>query len=333
LNVRSSLVAALILIAAACSAPPPRDLDPVPGYDTGQDYPHWSGRPVTWSKLGEIEEWLDGSGPRAYPEYVPSAHLELAEGRLALARREAKGLSAPLLATRLSAAERDFREVLEHPRARSLQKDRARQGLSELEALRAPKTTTTAKKRSATPTAASSNLGFSVMKRENWKAAPARAERMTAVDVPYDRITIHHSAKESDGGSELSSARDVADKIKKIQSFHMRDKGWGDIGYHFLIDASGQVWQGRALDWQGAHAGGDGNIGNIGICMLGDFSTSAPSHEAMDALEQLVDRLSEIHRISRSRVYAHKHFSKTECPGSPLASWVTRHSGQSSNSH
>lgn len=331
MNVRSSLVASLVLLTAACTAPPPRDLDPVPGYDPGSNYPHWSGRPVTWSKLGEIEEWLEGEGPRDYPEYVPSAHLELAEGRLALARREAKGLSAPLLATRLSAAERDFREVLEHPRARSLQKDRARQGLAELETLRTPKTAATPRKSKGNPTSASSNLGFSVMKREAWKASPARADRMTAVDVPYDRITIHHSAKESDGGSDLSSARDVADKIKKIQGFHMRERGWGDIGYHFLIDASGQVWQGRALDWQGAHAGGDGNIGNIGICMLGDFSTSSPTPESMAALEQLVDKLSEIHRISPKRVYAHKHFSKTECPGTPLTGWVARHAGQPSN--
>lgn len=330
MNVRSSLVASLVLITAACTAPPPRDLDPVPSYDTGSSYPHWSGRPVTWSKLGDIEEWLEGRGPRDYPEFVPSAHLELAEGRLALARREAKGLSAPLLATRLSAAEHDFHEVLEHPRARSLQKDRARQGLAELESLRTPRTAATPRPAPGTPTLASAGLGVTILKREAWRASAARVDRMTAVDVPYDRITIHHSAKESDGGSELSSARDVADKIKKIQTFHMRERGWGDIGYHFLIDANGQVWQGRALDWQGAHAGGDGNIGNIGICVLGDYSSSSPSRESLSALEELVDALCERHRISRGRIYGHMRFSKTQCPGGALMAWVARYSGQSS---
>jgi len=331
LNVRSSLVASLVLLTAACTAPPSRDIDPVPEYDSGSSYPHWSGRPVTWSKLGDIEEWLEGAGPRAYPEYVPSAHLELAEGRLALARREVKGLSAPLLATRLSAAERDFREVLEHPRARSLQKDRARQGLTELEALRGPKTASATRKGRTGPTAASADMGTSLMKRSAWNAAPARAERMTAVAVPYDRITIHHSAKESDGGSELSNARDVAEKIKKIQTFHMRERGWGDIGYHFMIDASGQVWQGRSLDWQGAHAGGDDNIGNIGICVLGDFSTGSPSRESLAALEELVDTLSERNRIGRGRVYGHMRFAKTECPGGSLMAWIARYSGQATH--
>jgi hypothetical protein len=330
LNVRSSLCATILFLTAACTATPPRDVDPVPSYDHGSSYPHWSGKPVTWGKLGDIEEWLDGDGPRDYPEYVTTAHLELAEGRLALAKREAKGLSSPLLATRLKAAERGFETVLESPRARTLQKNRAEDGLAEIEALRGVKAPVVVPKKNQ-PTAASAPLGITVLKRDAWHAAAPRMERLNAITVPYNRITIHHSAKESDGGDELHTTGDVAAVIKKIQTFHVRERGWGDIGYHFLIDANGNVWQGRALDWQGAHAGGDGNIGNVGICLLGDYRSSPPSRDALVALERLVDGLCERHPITHDKVFGHMKFAKTECPGDMLMAWIARYTSNATH--
>jgi len=330
LNVRTSLCATLFLLLTACTATPPADRDALPSYDHGSSYPHWKGKPVTWAKLGDVEEWLDGDGPRDYPEAVADAHLELAEGRLTLARREASGLSGPLLATRLSAAERSFREVLASPRARTLHRNRAEDGLAEIEALRGEKTARVPTPRSQ-PAAASSTLGLTILKREAWRAASPRGDKMTPVTGPYNRITIHHSAKESDGGSELHSDGDVAEVIKKIQTFHVRERGWGDIGYHFLIDSNGSVWQGRALDWQGAHASGANNIGNIGICLLGDYRSSAPNPASLVALERLVDGLSERHHIARNKVFGHMKFSKTECPGSALMAWIARYTASATH--
>lgn len=330
MNVRSSLTATLLLLTAACTATPPHNVDEAPSYDHASSYPHWSGKPVTWGKLGDIEEWLDGEGPRDYPEYVDAANLELAEGRLVLARREAKGLSSPLLATRLKAAERGFEAVLASPRAKALQKNRAEDGLAEIESLRGVKTAAATPKKSQ-PTAASAPLGITVLKRDAWRAASPRLERLNPISAPYSRITIHHSAKESDGGDDLHSTGDVAEVIKKIQTFHVRDKGWGDIGYHFLIDANGNVWQGRALDWQGAHAGGDDNIGNLGICLLGDFRTSPPTREALAALERLVDGLCDRHRIAHAKVFGHMKFAKTECPGGTLMAWIARYTASATH--
>jgi N-acetylmuramoyl-L-alanine amidase len=332
LNVRSSLPL-LILLTTACTATPPRDLDPVPAYDHGSSYPHWKGKPTTWTKLGDIEEWLDGDGPRDYPEYTVDAQLELGEGRLELARREAGTLSAPLLSNRLQAAERALEAALEHPRARSLQKERAEDGLAAIAALRGSKPSVASGPRPAakTPAPASAPLGLTILKRDAWRAASPRVGNLTPTDVPYSRITIHHSAKESDGGDELTTTRDVAEVIQKIQTYHVRNRGWGDIGYHFLVDANGNVWQGRSLDWQGAHASGANNVGNIGICLLGDYRSSAPEPEALAALERLVDALSERHHIARNRVFGHQKFSKTECPGGPLMAWIAKYSSNATH--
>lgn len=333
MNVRSSLVAQALfaLFAAACTATPPRDLDPLPDYDHGASYPHWKGKPTTWTKLGDIEEWLEGDGPRDYPEFAVDAHLELGEGRLELARREGAGLSAPLYSTRLTAAERDFEAALEHPRARGLQKERAEDGLAAIAALRGSRPALATAPKKPVPTPAAAPLGLTILKREAWRAASPRVSNLTPAGTPYSRITIHHSAKDSDGGSELTTNGDVAEVIKKIQTFHVRERGWGDIGYHFLIDANGNVWQGRSLDWQGAHASGANNVGNIGICLLGDYSTSAPEPEALAALERLVDGLSERHHIAKNRVFGHMKFSKTQCPGSALMAWIARYTSNATH--
>ena len=83
-----------------------------------------------------------------------------------------------------------------------------------------------------------------------------------------DRITVHHSAVHADREAQDRSA----EIIRSIQKNHQRDKGWGDIGYHYLIDREGRVWTGRPEGWQGAHAGDpQSNRGNLGVCLMGNF--------------------------------------------------------------
>jgi len=323
----SSLRASLIVLISACAVPPPVARDAAPEYDPTPAYPHWSGRPVSWSKLGEIEDWLAGQGPARHPEFVAEAELELAEGRLALAEQEGGALPAPVLVGRLKAAEAGFRALLVKPGVRPALQVRAEQGLSRIEALRAeaepprPKVAT----RPALPAAApGAPGGLAIQPRAAWKAASAVTRRLTSASDGWSRITIHHSAKYS---SEIGapSSGNVADAILRIQTVHMRDEGYGDIGYHFLIDPAGRIWQGRALDWQGAHAGGDNNIGNIGICLFGNFNAERPDPRALTALEKLVNALGERHHIPRSRVFGHRQLRSTECPGNALMAWVSRY--------
>jgi N-acetyl-anhydromuramyl-L-alanine amidase AmpD len=147
---------------------------------------------------------------------------------------------------------------------------------------------------------------------------------LTSARGGWSRITIHHSAKYSKEIGTPSSLN-VAGAIKDIQTVHRRDEGYGDIGYHFLIDPAGRIWQGRLLDWQGAHAGGENNVANIGICLFGNFNTERPDPRALAALEKLVDALCERHDIARSRVFGHRQLRSTECPGDALMAWVSRY--------
>ena len=116
----------------------------------------------------------------------------------------------------------------------------------------------------------------------------------------------------------------TTDHLRKMQAFHMHDPDhlWGDLGYHFLIDPSGRVLEGRELTWQGAHARGKNNERNIGICVMGDFSRERPTAAALETLEELLDLLRARYSIPRNQVFGHRDFVVTECPGARLDPWV-----------
>jgi hypothetical protein len=313
----------LALLPACATVPPPAP-DRAPEYDSAPTHPHWAGRPASWSKLADIEEWLRGAGPRQYPEHVPMAEIELAEGRLALAKKDAADLPKPLLASRLGTAESGFRAVLSRAPLAAAHRLRAERGLAEIEALRGAELTAAAPRASAARPASVHAGGLEILARAAWRASAPLGHRLTAAAGGWSRVTIHHSAKYT---REIGSPTEanVADAIRDIQTVHMRDRGWGDIGYHFVIDPTGRIWQGRLLDWQGAHAQGSNNVSNIGICLLGDFDHERPDPRALDALERLTDALCERHHIARSRIYGHQKFAPTECPGDALMAWIARY--------
>jgi N-acetyl-anhydromuramyl-L-alanine amidase AmpD len=139
----------------------------------------------------------------------------------------------------------------------------------------------------------------------------------------WKRITVHHSAEAEpaplDGSAESSAAA-----LRLIQRSHLKSKmpPWGDIGYHFVIDPAGRVFQGRDMAWQGAHAKGDNNVQNIGICLLGNFDEEHPSAAELASLRQLLDGLRKTYHIPRSEVHKHSEFRNTDCPGKFLKPWV-----------
>lgn len=151
-----------------------------------------------------------------------------------------------------------------------------------------------------------------VLPRSAWASSgviPARMNRM----LPVSRITIHH-----DGMPPISlrSRGDVAARIDQIRASH-HQRGWGDIGYHFVIDPAGNVWEGRPLSWQGAHVGSQ-NEGNIGVLVLGNFQEQRPTGQQVSALDNFVADMMTRHRVGVHRVHTHRELAKTECPGRNL---------------
>ena len=97
---------------------------------------------------------------------------------------------------------------------------------------------------------------------------------------------VHHTA-----GRNGYSRAEAAAIVKGIQLFHVQGNGWNDIGYNFLVDRFGTVYEGRfgGVDRNvvGAHAQGF-NTGSVGVALLGTYEDTAPSAAAQDAIARLL---------------------------------------------
>ena len=273
-----------------------------------------SGTPSSWSELERIETWLSSPEAHASPEDVPAAELTLAQGRLDLTRGEGTALPPAVLRLRLDLAKAGFQRVLAHPDATALERDRARDGLARVADLRSSGAI-------ASPSGGTSGSTPPILSRATWGAGAPKPGLLRSNRRPWTKITVHHSAMSSSGMAGASTGPSRA-AIRRIQDAHMGKEGWGDIGYHFLIDPAGRVYQGRSLAYQGAHAGGSNNVGNIGVCLLGDFDARPPDPRALASLEKLLGALSRRHGIARSSVKGHREFKATQCPGDRLMDWV-----------
>ncbi len=137
------------------------------------------------------------------------------------------------------------------------------------------------------------------------------------------KIIIHHTATTSD-------LKDPEQAIRDIYYYHAISRGWGDIGYNYLIDTEGNVYEGRygGEGVIGAHAG-PGNNGSIGIAVLGDYEHNDVPEAVIESLTKLVQQKAKIHNIKTDgysmfrdelmpNVFGHKDIMATSCPGANL---------------
>ena len=128
------------------------------------------------------------------------------------------------------------------------------------------------------------------------------------------KITLHH---EGSGVVRFTSRQATAEHLDKIRQSHVTRNGWGDIGYHYIVDRAGRVWEGRPIRYQGAHVR-ENNEHNIGVMALGNFDRQSPTQPQLDALFSTVRRLKRHHRIAVAEVKSHQEINATACPGRNL---------------
>ncbi|MER6918481.1 peptidoglycan recognition protein family protein [Streptomyces spiralis] len=157
---------------------------------------------------------------------------------------------------------------------------------------------------------------------------------------PAQTLTVHHTAG-------ANGDPDPAATIRAYYYLHAIVNDWGDIGYHFLIDESGRIYEGRysgtdgipAHDASGKmvtafHTSGY-NSGNLGIALLGTFTDQSPTAAARRSLTQLLAGLSAYHNLNPQAavtfvnpvngvtkdvqmISGHRDWLATECPGTTL---------------
>lgn len=148
---------------------------------------------------------------------------------------------------------------------------------------------------------------LAIVSRSQWGADnPDPRLRLDQESEVFNTVVVHHSAMAPDAGP------------REIQYAHMRERGFLDIGYHFVIDRRGRIYEGRNLVAHGAHVR-DHNAGTLGIALLGNYEELQPSPEQTARLKALIRVLME--RYPLTHLAGHGDFlpGKTLCPGKNLA--------------
>lgn len=159
----------------------------------------------------------------------------------------------------------------------------------------------------ATPVAG----GLTVIARDSWTRTGPTRSKVNAMNG-ISKLTIHHEGWTAINFTDEST---TAARIEKIRQYHTGpDRGWGDIGYHYIVDRAGRVWEGRPVQYQGAHVS-QNNEHNVGILVLGNFDKQAPSNAQLKVLYDAVSVLSKQHSIKSAMVRSHQEITSTECPG------------------
>lgn len=137
------------------------------------------------------------------------------------------------------------------------------------------------------------------------------------------RVAVHHTETFVTNGEKAMtaerSAADVRTLLCGIRNYHMSSGNsdgtpWSDIGYHYLIDWKGRVWQGRKVEKQGANVSGM-NPGTIGVALMGDFERQRPTAAQLAALEKTLAYLVFTYKISPMAIHGHHEYMATQCPG------------------
>ena len=189
------------------------------------------------------------------------------------------------------------------------------------------------------PAAAQDDPSALVTTREEWGANPAYLNWWPNY-APADHVVVHHTAGTNDYTAEQSPSI-----VRGIYYYHAVILGWGDIGYNFLVDKYGQVFEGRygTLDSDpgtmvvGGHSYG-ANTGTMGIAMMGNYSFVSPSSIQIERVGQMTGwflaragvtdaygssrftfRATQKYRrgqtIDLDTISAHRDVGYTTCPG------------------
>ena len=156
--------------------------------------------------------------------------------------------------------------------------------------------------------------------------------------APVKMAFVHHT----DGGNDYS-AEEAPAVVRAVYAYHTKSLHWSDVGYNFLIDRFGTIYEGR---YGGMTRGVIGaqvlgfNTGSTGISVMGTFTSATPPSRAVTSLERLLEWKLDVHhvdpqgkgvlicgygqkygtgeRVTFPAIAGHRDANYTDCPGGRL---------------
>jgi hypothetical protein len=174
-----------------------------------------------------------------------------------------------------------------------------------------------------------------VRTRADWGADESLRTEKPTYARSVQAVVVHHTA----GGNDYSPA-DVPQRIRADYAYHVKARGWSDLGYNVVVDRFGGIWEGRAGGLGratiGAHTAGF-NSGTLGVSLLGDMTRELPTPETVRAMSRVAayaaatwrfdptgtvtltskgsPRYRSGTKVTLGRVHGHRDTGRTACPG------------------
>ncbi|MFD9971465.1 FG-GAP-like repeat-containing protein [Streptomyces sp. NPDC059013] len=175
--------------------------------------------------------------------------------------------------------------------------------------------------------------------RAGWGADESKVGGPPTYNSTTKAVFVHHTA-----GSNTYQCADSPAIVRAIFTYHVEGQGWNDIGYHFLVDKCGRIFEGRAggIDRpvQGAHTYGF-NVDTSSVSVIGDYSTATTTPAIRDAVMRIASwklglyglalngtttltasvdngKFRRGQRVTLPRLPGHRDGYPTECPGGHL---------------
>ncbi|MCZ2263956.1 N-acetylmuramoyl-L-alanine amidase [Isoptericola sp. QY 916] len=173
--------------------------------------------------------------------------------------------------------------------------------------------------------------GPAVRSRADW-GADESLMTWTPRQGQVEGAIIHHTA-----GTNSYTSSQVPSIIRGIYTYHAKTRGWGDIGYNFLVDRWGRIWEGRTggveLEIVGAHAVGV-NDETVGVSVLGNYEQATVSDAAVRGVIDLLAWKLALHGVPargyttldgsrEARISGHRDVGSTACPGASISRRMT----------
>ncbi|MEV6058020.1 peptidoglycan recognition protein [Streptomyces sp. NPDC052107] len=124
-----------------------------------------------------------------------------------------------------------------------------------------------------------------ITSRADWGADESLSPDPSEYNADVKAVFVHHT----DGANDYSCA-DSASIVRGIYAYHTQVNGWNDIGYNFLVDKCGTIFEGRKggvdLPVLGAHTYG-WNRESTGIAVLGEYTSTSASDAALASIARV----------------------------------------------
>ena len=127
-----------------------------------------------------------------------------------------------------------------------------------------------------------------------------------------ERMTVHHTAV------RLERTADAPGHIRGHQAFH-QESGWADLAYHYMVDAHGNIYEGRPFSAPGDTFTDYDPAGHFLVCCEGNFDQQDLPDAQLASLAAMLAWGSDAFGISPDTIAGHRDYASTTCPGTALA--------------